>query len=55
MYRARNHFIIITSLPEVFPGPLNHGILGKALKNEIWSLEIVNLYDFGVGIHKKIT
>ena len=54
MYRARNHFIIITSLPEVFPGPLNHGILGKALKNEIWSLEIVNLYDFGVGIHKKI-
>ncbi len=47
-------FIIITSLAESFPGILNYGIIGKALKNYLWSLEIINLYDFGIGIHKKI-
>jgi tRNA (guanine37-N1)-methyltransferase len=47
-------FIIITSLPDAFPGILNHGIIGKALKNNLWSLEIVNLYNFGIGNHKKI-
>ena len=47
-------FIIITSLAESFPGILNCGLIGKALKNNLWSLKIVNLYDFGIGIHKKI-
>ena len=48
------NFIIITSLLESFPGILNHGIIGKALKNNLWSLNIINLYDFGIGVHKKI-
>jgi tRNA (guanine37-N1)-methyltransferase len=56
MYRNRkqNHFVIITTLPDVFPGPLNCGIVGKSLKNGIWCLEVINLYDYGIGIHKKI-
>jgi tRNA (guanine37-N1)-methyltransferase len=50
----KNHFVIITSLPEIFPRALNFGVVGKALKNGIWSIEIINLYDFGIGVHKKI-
>ena len=38
---------IITACPEMFPGVLNHSILGNALKNNIWNLEIIKLHDFG--------
>ena len=40
-------FKIITAYPEMFPGVLGHSIIGKALKEKKWSLEIVNLHDFG--------
>lgn len=56
-----SHFIILTTLPMIFPvpglgmsSPLEVGIIGKALNAGLWSLEIVNLYDYGFGIHKKI-
>ena len=38
---------IITAYPEIFPGVLGHSIIGKALKEKKWFLEIINLYDFG--------
>jgi tRNA (guanine37-N1)-methyltransferase len=47
-------FIIITSLPNIFESIFSCGVVGNALKNGLWELELVNLYDFGVGIHKKI-
>lgn len=47
-------FIVITTCPQSFPGNLAHSIIGKALINNLWSLDIVNLYDFGVGVHNKI-
>ena len=50
----KNHFVIISTLPEIFTSPFTHGVVGKALKNGIWSIEIINLYDFGLGVHKKI-
>ena len=50
----KNHFIIISTLPEIFTSPFNYGVIGRALKHGIWSVEIINLYDFGLGIHKKI-
>ena len=38
---------IITAYPAIFPGVLEHSVIGKALKNKIWSLEIINLHKFG--------
>ena len=38
---------IITVSPEMFPGVLGHSIIGKALKEKIWSLDTINLHDFG--------
>ena len=37
---------IITAYPEMFPGVLGHSIIGKALKEKIWSLDTINLHDF---------
>jgi len=38
---------IITAYAEMFPGILGHSIIGKALKENIWSLDTINLHDFG--------
>ena len=48
------HIIVISTLPSAFPGILSHGIVGVAMKKNLWSLDVINLYDFGIGIHKKI-
>ena len=38
---------IITAYPEMFPGVLGYSIIGKALLEKKWKLEVVNLHDFG--------
>ena len=38
---------IITAYPGMFPGVLNQSIIGKALKEKKWSLEIIDLHEFG--------
>ena len=45
---------ILTAYPEIFPGALGHSILGKALKEKKWSLEIVNLHNFGIDVRQNI-
>ena len=45
---------ILTAYPEIFPGTLGHSLLGKALKEKKWSLDIVNLHDFGIDERKNI-
>ena len=32
----------------MFPGSLGHSVIGNALKNKLFKLEIVNLHDFGI-------
>jgi tRNA (guanine37-N1)-methyltransferase len=44
---------IITLFPEMFPGPLGHSLVGKALGNQ-WSLNTVHLRDFGLGNHHAV-
>ena len=41
MWQAR----IFTLYPEIFPGPLNKGLYGKALSNKIWNLDLINIRD----------
>ena len=45
---------IITLFPEAFPGPLGVSLIGKAMRDGLWSLETVQLRDFGQGPHKSI-
>ena len=39
---------IITAYPEMFPGALAFSLIGKALKQKKFSLETINLHDFGI-------
>jgi tRNA (guanine37-N1)-methyltransferase len=45
---------IITLFPEAFPGTLGLSLIGKALRDGVWTLETINLRDFGVGPHKSV-
>ena len=45
---------IITLFPEAFPGTLGVSLIGKALRDGAWSLETLNLRDFGQGPHKNV-
>ena len=37
---------VLTLFPEMFPGPLEFSIIGKALEKRIWSLKLINLQNF---------
>ena len=45
---------VFTLYPEVFPGPLNKGLYGNALKKNLWSLKIVNMRDYAEDKHKTV-
>ena len=45
---------VLTLLPDMFPGPLGHSLLGKALSNQIWSLEVCDIRDHGLGKHRTV-
>lgn len=45
---------VITLFPEAFPGTLGLSLIGKALREGAWSLETVQLRDFGVGPHRSV-
>ena len=45
---------ILTLYPEMFPGPLDKSLSGKALEKGIWNLNIFDLKDYGLGPHKSV-
>ena len=45
---------IITAYPEMFPGTLSFSLIGKALTGKKFSLETINLHDFGFDARKGI-
>ena len=50
MWTAR----VFTLYPEIFPGPLNKGLYGKALEKKVWNLEIINIRDSAEDKHKTV-
>ncbi|MDZ4778038.1 MAG: tRNA (guanosine(37)-N1)-methyltransferase TrmD [Alphaproteobacteria bacterium] len=45
---------VLTLYPEAFPGALGVSLLGKALSEKRWSLDTVQIRDFGDGPHHKV-
>ena len=43
------HFNILTVFPEMFPGTLGGGVVGRALADGIWSYDVVNIRDFAIN------
>jgi tRNA (guanine37-N1)-methyltransferase len=48
-------FNILTLFPELFPGPLGHSITGRAMAQDIWSFNAINIRDYAVdNKHKTV-
>ena len=45
---------VLTVLPDAFPGPLGLSLAGKALEAGLWSLDVIDLRDFGVDKHRTV-
>ena len=45
---------VLTLFPEMFPGPLGISLLGKALDKNLWSLEVRDIRDHGLGKHRSV-
>ena len=49
-WRAR----VVTLFPEMFPGPLGLSLSGQALAGGLWTLDTVNIREFGLGRHRQV-
>ena len=45
---------VLTLFPEMFPGPLGLSLLGKALEKQIWSLDVRDIREHGIGRHHTV-
>ncbi|MCL7998654.1 tRNA (guanosine(37)-N1)-methyltransferase TrmD [Brucella sp. 21LCYQ03] len=48
------HASVLTLYPEMFPGPLGISLAGKALTDNTWSLDTVQIRDFAEGKHRMV-
>ena len=45
---------VLTLFPDMFPGPLGISLLGKALEKNLWSLDVRDISDHGLGKHRTV-
>ncbi len=45
---------VLTLFPEMFPGPLGASLIGKALEKNLWSLEVRDIREHGLGKHRTV-
>ena len=45
---------VLTLFPEMFPGPLDVSLLGKARQKELWSLDVRDIREHGLGKHRTV-
>lgn len=46
--------VVLTLFPELFPGPLGASLPGDALARGLWSLDTIQVRDFGLGRHRTV-
>ncbi|MFZ0994386.1 MAG: tRNA (guanosine(37)-N1)-methyltransferase TrmD [Candidatus Dormiibacterota bacterium] len=47
-------FDVITLFPEIFPGPLAAGVVGRALEQGLIEIQAHDLRHFGLGVHRQV-
>lgn len=52
--RAPWRAVVLTLFPDAFPGVLGESLSGQALAERAWTLDCVNLRDFGLGRHRMV-
>ena len=45
---------VLTLFPEMFPGPLGTSLLGKAHLQNLWSLDVRDIREHGIGKHRTV-
>jgi tRNA (guanine37-N1)-methyltransferase len=45
---------VLTLFPEMFPGPLGTSLLGKAHLKNLWSLDVRDIREHGIGKHRTV-
>jgi tRNA (guanine37-N1)-methyltransferase len=45
---------ILTIFPDLFPGPLGISVLGRALQQNLWTLDVKDIRDFATDRHKSV-
>jgi tRNA (guanine37-N1)-methyltransferase len=45
---------VLTLFPEMFPGPLDISLIGKARANGVWSLDVRDIREHGIGKHRTV-
>ena len=45
---------VLTLFPEMFPGPLGVSLIGKAREKALWSLDVRDIRDHGLGKHRTV-
>jgi tRNA (guanine37-N1)-methyltransferase len=45
---------VLTLFPEMFPGALGVSLVGKALEKNLWSLEVRDIREHGIGKHRTV-
>lgn len=46
--------LILTILPEIFPGPLGASLIGRALDQGVWALDVMDIRDFAHDKHRSV-
>jgi len=46
--------IILTLFPEMFPGPLSVSLAGKAMEQELWSLDVRDIREHATDRHRSV-
>src|ERR1700759_2221705 len=45
---------VLTLFPGMFPGPLDASILGRARQKQLWSLDVRDIREHGLGKHRTV-
>lgn len=48
------HISIITVIPDLLQGPLQHSIIGRAGKRGLLEIDVVDLREYGIGKHRQV-